>query len=620
MSGAQLSILILLAATVALFLWGRWRHDVVALASLIVCAVTELVPGTEAFSGFGHPAVITVICVLVLSGGLQATGAIDAVARTLLPRSAGIVPASMSLVVLAVVFSAFMNNVGALALLMPIAIQTADRFHLPPGRLLMPLAFGSILGGMTTLIGTPPNLIVAGFRVELTGRTFEMFDYSPVGVLVALAGLVFIGVAARFLVPARERTGVKGFETGAYFTEARVPEGSPAVGMTIGNAEASLAEADALIIGIVRGDRRIPAPSRFREIHTDDIVLIEAEPKALASVLSVLGLRFEEGVRQQIAAQKEAASAKRADGTEEPRVPETGAEADGVEGLKSEEITLTELAVLPNADIVGRSATGIGLRSRYGINLLAVSRQGRRSTARLRTLPIKVGDVLLMQGTPEAIADFAARFGCVPLAERALRVPEPGKAYAATAIMVAAIGLAASGLLAPTIAFAGGVLLFLVFGIVSPRVVYQSVDWPVVVLLGALIPVAGAMASTGAADLIANILLEQLAQGRPIIALAVVLVVSMTLSDFMNNAATAAVMCPIAIGTAEQLGASADPFLMAVAVGSSCAFLTPVGHQNNTLILGPGGFRFGDYWKLGLPLEVIVLSVAVPLILTVWPL
>lgn len=619
MSVDQVSILVVLAATVVLFLWGRWRHDVVALASLVVCAVAGLVPGADVFSGFSHPAVITVICVLVLSRGLQATGAIDAVARTLLPRSAGVVPASVSLVILAAVLSAFMNNVGALALLMPIAIQMADRFGLPPGKLLMPLAFGSILGGMTTLIGTPPNLIVAGFRAELTGQSFDMFDYSPVGVLVALAGLVLIGIAAKLLVPARERTGVKGFETGAYFTEARVPEGSPAVGMTIGRAEESLAEADALIIGIVRGDRRFPAPSRYREIHADDILLIEAEPKALASVLSVLGLRFEEGIRQHIAARKEAANLVSADAAGEAHVRASSAKADSA-ALRSDAITLTELAVLPNADIAGRSATAIRLRSRYGINLLAVSRQGRRSTARLRTLGIKVGDVLLMQGTSEAIADFAARFGCVPLAERELRVPAPGKAYAATAIMVGAIGLAAAGLLAPAIAFAGGVLLFLLLGIVSPRIVYQSVDWPVVVLLGALIPVAGAMASTGAADLIANFLLEGLAQGRPVVALVVMLVVSMTLSDFMNNAATAAVMCPIAIGTADQLGASADPFLMAVAVGASCAFLTPVGHQNNTLILGPGGFHFGDYWRLGLPLEIVVVAVGVPVILTVWPL
>lgn len=568
-----------------------------ALAALLACVGLGLVDQGAAFSGFGHPAVITVVCVLVLGAGLKAAGTMDVVVRYLMPASA---PPAVTLVVLltmAAALSAFMNNVGALALLMPVALKLADRQGVPPGKVLMPLAFGSILGGMTTLIGTPPNLIVAGFREQLTGRSFAMFDFSPVGVAVAAAGLALIVLLARWLVPSRARDSAQGFVTGHYLTEARVPEASAAVGMTLAQVEQALADGDAIVIGLIRGERRLPAPSRYREVRSGDILLLRAEPEKLSDALATLKLELEEAVRD-----------------EQGEIDKQG------RVLKSDEVELTEVAVLPNAELAGRSATDVRLRTRYGINLLAVSRQGRSPVGRLRNIRIKTGDVLLLQGTRGAIAEFDSRYGCVPLAERSLNLEPSRRALTAAIVLLGAIALTVSGLAAPATAFAAGVLLYLALGVVSVREVYHTVDWPVIVLLGALIPVAGAMESTGAADLIASVLLETFAQGRPVIALVLILVLSMTLSDFMNNAATAAVMCPIAIGTAARLGASADPFLMAVAVGASCAFLTPIGHQNNTLILGPGGFRFGDYWRLGLPLEIVVIAVGVPMILWIWPL
>ena len=235
-------------------------------------------------------------------------------------------------------------------------------------------------------------------------------------------------------------------------------------------------------------------------------------------------------------------------------------------------------------------------------------------------MPIKPGDLLLMQGPPDAISEFAADNGCVPLAERELRIPNKRKAWLSVGIMTFSVGLAAFGVLPAAISFALGVLASMALRTVPPRGVYEAVDWPVVVLLAALIPVAGAMQTTGTADLIARVLLENVAQGHAVVGLSLILVVTMFLSDLMNNAATAAVMCPIALGTASALGVNPDSFLMAVAIGASCAFLTPIGHQNNTLILGPGGFRFGDYWRLGLPLEILVAAVSIPLLLLVWPL
>ncbi|MDO8838381.1 MAG: SLC13 family permease [Parvibaculum sp.] len=624
MTQDQAVILAILAGTVAMFVWGRWRHDMVALASLLACVLTGLVPSVSAFAGFGHPAVITVACVLILSSGLQQSGAVDVLTRIALPQSAGALTTIAALTGLAAVLSAFMNNVGALALLMPVAVQVAAKQNLPPGKVLMPLAFGSILGGMTTLIGTPPNLIVSGFRNQTDAGSFAMFDFAPVGLAVAAVGVIFVVIFSRWLVPVRERAGTEGFETGAYLTEARVTEKSKAKGMTLREIDKVLEEADAQVIGLVRDEVRIPAPSPFREIVRGDILVIEAEPEGLVSALSALGLKLEEDVRN--TGKEEAEEGDEVgDDTESKDVGNDPADDEDPKdkrrkAIQSDDVILMELAVLPDSAFVGRSATDVRLRTRYDINLLAVSRQGQRSMARLRTMTIQPGDVLLMQGRPETLNEFASQFGCVPLAERALRIPEPRQALTASGIMAAAVGGAAFGLVPAAVSFAGGVLASMVFRVISPRTIYNAVDWPVIVLLGALIPVAGAMATTGAADLIARVMLETLAQGHAVIALTLILVVTMTLSDFMNNAATAAVMCPVAIGTADQLGASADPFLMAVAVGASCAFLTPIGHQNNTLILGPGGFGFGDYWRLGLPLELIVIAVGVPMLLLVWPL
>ncbi len=614
MTTDQLQILAILLATVAMFLWGRWRHDMVALGALLACILAGLVPPANAFAGFGHPAVITVACVLVLSRGLQASGAVDALTRNLLPAKAGPTLSITALTALGALLSAFMNNVGALALLMPVAIQVARRVELPPGRVLMPLAFGSILGGMTTLIGTPPNLIVSAFRAQTGAGTFAMFDYAPVGLAVAVAGVGLIALVGWRLVPTRGGTGIEGFESGAYITEARVPEGSKAEGRTLKEIDAELERNDAQVIGLVRNEVRVNAPSPGRRVRAGDILVVEAEAEALATSLSGLGLKLEE-------AQPRATSPEpvpESDAT--PERDDTGPDDPDARREGSDEVVLMELVVLPASPIAGRSASDLLLRSRYGLNLLAVSRQGHRSVARLRSLRIAAGDVLLMQGQPDALTEFAGNSGCLPLAERELRIPDRRKAVIASSIMVAAIAGAAFGLLPAAVSFAAGVLLSMAMRTVPPRAVYAAIDWPVIVLLAALIPVAGAMESTGTADLIARFLLDSLAQGNAVLGLGIMLVVTMMLSDVMNNAATAAVMCPIAIGAAAQLGVNADPFLMAVAVGASCAFLTPIGHQNNTLILGPGGFRFGDYWRLGLLVEIVVVAVSIPLLLRFWPL
>jgi di/tricarboxylate transporter len=600
MSPNQVIILVLLAATVGMFLWGKWRHDMVAMGALLACVMTGLVPREGTFAGFGHPAVITVACVLVLSRALQVTGAVDFLTRKLIPTGRGPTLTIAVLSGLAALLSAFMNNVGALALLMPVAIQIARKQGLPPGRVLMPLAFGSILGGMTTMIGTPPNLIVSGFRAEAKGSGFAMFDYSPVGLLVAGCGVLFVALVGWRLVPSRERAGVEGFDTGAYITEARVGKDSKAAGKTLREIGPLLEAADAQVIGMVREDFGVTMPNVGHVIREGDILVIECEPDTLANAISSLGLELEQAKRVKNKENNEGDTEEKKSGPEE--------------------IALIELTVRPETALVGRSATDILLRSRYGINLLAMSRKGKRSVRRLRSVKIRAGDVLLLQGQAEAIYGFASEYGCIPLAERDIRIPDKRAAIAATIIMAAAVGGAAVGLLPAAISFAAGVLAVMALKVMPLRNIFESIDWPVIVLLGALIPVAGAMETTGAADLVAQALVGTFATGSPVIALTLILIVTMTLSDFMNNAATAAVMCPIAISTAALFQVSPDSFLMAVAIGASCAFLTPIGHQNNTLILGPGGLRFGDYWRLGLPLEILVIVLAIPSLLVFWPL
>ncbi|WP_305664964.1 SLC13 family permease [Frigidibacter sp.] len=625
----QILISLILVATLGLFLWGRFRHDVVALASLMACVLAGVVPADTAFTGFGHPAVITVACVLVLSQGLQNTGAVDWLARSVLPRNAGRTVSLVALMGLGAALSGFMNNVGAMALLMPIAVQLSGRLNLTPGQILMPLAFGTILGGMTTLVGTPPNLIVSGFRREAGGAPFQMFDFAPVGVAVAVLGVLFVALVGWRLVPARKPAGGAGFDTGSYMTEVRIPAKSKAVGLTLRAFEHEIEASGAQIVTIVRNEVRMTAPHGGRIIRENDVLMLLADVGALAEALSVFGIKLEEQKPAADKAKKGQAEEQAAEvsealtdvapgearGEEDAEVAEAKASAE-----RDEEIVLRELAVLPSSTIVGRSASDLKLRTRFGLNLLAVSRAHQPPRSRLRELKLQSGDLLLMQGPAEVMSDFINESGCVPLGERELRIPDKRMAIIAGAIMLIAVLVVTLGLLPAAAAFALALLATMLAKTVPLRQIYTSIDWPVVVLLAALIPVAGAMQTTGAADLLSRFLVENIAQGNAIAALAVVLIVTMTLSDVMNNAATAAVLCPVALGIASTLGVNPDSFLMAVAIGSSCAFLTPIGHQNNTLILGPGGFRFGDYWKLGLPLELLVIVVSLPLLLVVWPL
>ncbi len=591
MTYEQAAIFSILVGVMALFIWGRWRHDIVAVIALIAAVILGVVPYREAFLGLGHPATVTVAMVLIISRALSNSGAIDLIAGhvTLSAKRLSLHLAALS--GLGAGLSTVMNNVGALALLMPVAIEAAHKAKQSPAVVLMPLSFGSILGGLVTMIGTPPNIIIASFRGKATGAPFGMFDFTPVGAAVALAGLAFIAAVGWRLIPHERRQKLSSrelFDLEDYVSEARVTEESRAVGKTVHEIEALAEDIDAAVVGVIRKGRPGLSMARREPVQAGDLLIIEASPEAIGKFITGLALEV------------------------------VGVEGSKTNLLRSDDVVLMEAVVPPRSRIERRSADAARLRRRFGVTLLAVSRQGRPIRERLTKLPLKAGDVLLLQGDPDRLPDAIKAIGCLPLAERGLQPGKRRQAGLCVAIFAAAIASATAGLLPFPIALSLAALLMVVLMIVPPREIYESVDWPVIVLLGAMIPVGEALETTGATQLIAGGILSVTVS--PALVLALLMIVTMTLSDVMNNAATAVVTAPIAMGIAASLGVSADPFLMAVAVGASCAFLTPIGHQNNMLIMGPGGYHFGDYWRVGLPLEVIIVAVGLPMILWVWPL
>jgi di/tricarboxylate transporter len=581
---------VLLAALI-MFVTERWRYDLVALLALLAATLTGVVPVDGAFTGFAHPAVITVAAVLVVSRGLRNSGLVDLIATGLLRIGNHLVLQLGALTGVVALLSAFMNNVGALALLLPAAIRMARNSGRPASIFLMPIAFASLLGGMTTLIGTPPNIIVAAFRAKAGSPPFGMFDFSPVGVGVAICGLFFITLVGWRLIPSRQGQPSREelFQIKDYLSEVRVPEESKLIGKALGELE-SIAESNVSIVGLVRGESKIAAPSRWRQLEPGDILVVEGDSESLQAFIDKAKLEL------------------------------AGTKKDEIEALRSDEVGITEAIVKPGSSLEGNTAWTLGLHWRYGVNLLGVARHGARIKGRLKNIQFQAGDILLLQGATESLQQALPALGCLPLAERGLRLGFPRRVLFAVMIFAAALTAAALGVVPVQIGFVGAAVAMVIAGILSLRDAYDSIDWPIIVLLGAMIPVGQALETTGSADLIASGILRFASYTSPAITLAVVLVGTMFLSDLVNNAAAAVLMSPIAIGIANGMGASADPFLMSVAIGASCAFLTPIGHQSNALVMAPGGYKFGDYWPMGLPLEIIIATVSIPLILYFWPL
>ncbi len=615
MTGEQLIVFGVLAATLVLFVWNRWRYDLVALAALLACALTGVVPPEEVFAGLGHPAVISVAAVLVLSRGLLNAGVVDSVARRLMQvgeRPWAQVAALTGIVALS---SGFMNNVGALALFMPVAIWMSRQSGRSPSYLLMPLAFGSLLGGTLTLIGTPPNLIIAGYRAEAGEAPFGMFAFLPVGAAVTVAGVLFIALLGWRLVPRRQEQEGNGdlFEISAYLTEVRVPEGCKYAGRTLHALIGAVQdEADVQVIALIRGDERQRMPSTYEVLREGDILLVEADSDSLKALLDVTGVELAADVEEQEnRARDEQEAAEQA--VEQEKAEKNHKSRHG-------ELTLAEAIVSPGSMLVGTSASGLDLRERHGVNVLAVARQGQRLRQRLGEIRFAAGDILLLQAREDALQSTLNSLGCLPLASRGLSITTPRNVLLASAVFAITLATIAFGLLPAATALVTGALVMILVGLIPVGRIYESIDMPVIVLVAAMLPVGQALETSGGSQLIADALLS-VGQSLPAAAtLALLMVAVMLISNVVNNAAAAVLAAPVAISLARGMDASVDPFLMAVAIGASCAFLTPIGHQSNTLVMAPGGYRFGDYWRLGLPLSILVVLCAVPTILWIWPL
>jgi di/tricarboxylate transporter len=568
-------LFVLLFFVFVFLIWGRWRYDLVAFCALLIALLTGLVPTNQAFSGFGHPAVVIIAMVLIISRGLSNSGAIELLARFVLSGTRKLAAHITIMSSLAAVLSALMNNVAALALLMPVDLQAASKAGRSPSLSLMPLSFASILGGMITLIGTPPNIVIAEFRNDSLGAPFRMFDFAPVGIACAAVGVAFVALIGWRLLPTdnqKKESGRDLFDLADYIAELKVAVDSPAIGKKVRELDDDAKKNDVEILGLVRKGRRMPGLARMVEVQAGDLLVVEANPENIESALGAMGLEYV--------------------GT-------------GVNMLKEAHLSLSEV-VVPET-------------YRYGVALVGVSRQGNRFRENVRQLVIKPGDVLLLLGSDERLRDATNRLKFLPLQHRGQRVIQRRKAWLAVGLFSAAILAASVGAVYLPIALGCVAGAYIFLNIVPIQDVYESVEWPVIVLLGSMIPIGAALQTTGGTALIAEGIVDLSAGYSPVLVLTLLMIVTMTLSDVMNNTATAVIAAPIALEIAARLNVNPDPFLMAVAVAASSAFLTPIGHKNNTLIMGPGGYKFGDYWRMGLPLEILVIAVAVPMILWVWP-
>ncbi|MBO1073763.1 SLC13 family permease [Roseomonas marmotae] len=587
----QAIVFAILAAMVVLFIWNRFRYDLVALLGLLVALACGVVPADKAFIGFSDQIVVIIASALVLSAAVGKSSLTGRMVRRVEPRLRSTSARVGALATAVTLLSTLMKNIGALAILLPVAIQVGRRSGTPASALLMPMAFGSLAGGLVTMIGTSPNIIVARIRGEITGEPFGMFDFTPVGVGIVVATLVYLPIAWRLLPRGRrdQASAPEVFEVAPYLSEAVLPAESPMANKTVAELEA-LGEGDVAVTAITREGGRRYIPAGHWTLFPDDLLTLRSEPRALKDFIAEAGLQL------------------------------SGATKPPVKDLSTADVTLMEVVVMPESLLVGQSPQRLRLREAHGVNLLAISRRGEPVAARLSRVRFRAGDVLALQGDAGQMPETLRELGCLPLMDRSVGLGAPRKDILPFVLLALAMGAVAFNLLPVTVAFFAAAVLAVLLRILTLQEAYQAIDVPILVLLACLIPISDAVNTTGGAELIAGWLAKVAVTLPPTGAMALVLLAAMLLTPFLNNAATALIMAPIAASMASQLGLRPDPFLMAVAIGCASDFLTPIGHQCNTLVLGPGGYRFGDYWRLGLPLSLLIVVISTLLIPVFWPL
>jgi di/tricarboxylate transporter len=585
----QIFIFGLLGAVLAMLVWGKVRYDLVAFGALIVAVLGGAITAEDAFSGFGHEATIIVALVLVISRAMINAGAVELIAQYVVSASR---PLPMHITIMSVTgaaMSAVINNVAAIVILMSLDMEAAKKAGRSPSLSLMPLSYATIFGGMITLIGTPSNIVIAQFRERALGEPFRMFDFAPVGIVCAVVGIAFVATIGWRLIPQRsERTRPSMTESDLFIAEARVPEKSPAIGKTPADLYELGDEHDVTLLGLVRRGKRLPGFAAATEMKKGDFLVLEGDPKSIEAFVGAAKLALSKQELQ--------------------------------EGITDKTMSLMEVIVPEGSRAIGRNVHEMRLRYRRGISLLGISRGGKRFRERVEKLAIRQGDVLLLFGPVDLLSDAADWLGTLPLADRSHTVIQRRKALLAIGIFIAAVATSVIGWVPLSIALAAVVALYAIVNIVTPSDVYGAVEWPIIVLLGSLIPLGTAFEDAGGTQLITGAIIGW-SGGLPAWAiLAIVMAVTMILSDFLNSIVTVLIAAPIGVSVAQSLGVSPDPFLMGVAVAGTCGLLTPIGHKNNAIIMGPGGYSFGDYWRLGAPLELLVIAIGVPTILFFWPL
>lgn len=579
----------IISISIALFIWNRWRFDIVALVALFASVLVGIVPADKAFSGFADPVVVTVACILVISTAISRSGFIDLALRVMSRFEKSPDLQVFVLCFMIVCVGAFMNNIGALAIFLPIAMSFARKIGRNPSELLMPMAFASLLSGLLTLIGTPPNLVISTIRKDFVGEPYAMFDFTPVGIGICAIGLLYLTFSWRLLPKDRRGQPLpeERFSIEDYVSEATVQEESSFIGKTIREIEQTI-EGDIYIVGLLRSGFRTLVPSGRLKIRAGDVLVIKSDPVTLKGIVDTGKLTL------------------------------TGSKETEEVSITSDDVGIAEAVIMAGSELIGSTPREMQLRRRFAVNLLAVRQSNARRQVRLHNVRFEEGDVIVLQGSLDSMTETLGELGCLPLAERNLQLGRPKVLFMPALIMAAAVALSVFNILPLSIAFLGGVILIALLRIMRPNEIYSSIDISIIVLLGALIPVTQAMQTTGGAELIAGAI-SGLTGGMSLYGvLTIVMIATMLVTPFLNNAATVLLMAPIAANMAENMNVDIDAFLMTVAVGASCDFLTPVGHQSNTLVMGPGGYKFTDYWRLGLPLSVLVVALGVPTIIWVW--
>ncbi len=591
MNGEQALLFAVLSLVLAGLLWGRYRHDLVAACGLFAAVILGLVPERDAFAGLSHPAVIIVALALIASRAIENSGALSLLIRPLLEGRVTVPSHIMAAGGLGALLSAFINNVAALAILMPVDLDAAKRAKRTPALTLMPLSFATILGGMVTLIGTPPNIIASQFRADRLGEAYEMFDFTPVGLAVALVGLAYMAFVGWRLVPASPDGAALKESVEQFMAEVSISKDSIVVGKVLAELDPQAEANDVIMSSVVRGGTVLRSV-RYTPLEVGDMLSIEGPVDGIAAFIKELNLQ--------------------------PASTRTNSEQQ--ELAHSHDISVVQAVVRADSVLAGRTAAAVQLRSRFEVTLLGVSRQSQIFRRDLKARILEPGDMLLFCGSDSALKLAVEALRLIPVSSADVSRPSVSKVLLAIVPFAMAIAAATFGLLAFSIGLAIAVISYAISGLIPAREFYSQIEWPAVVMLACLLPLGMAFDKVGGTSVIAEAVLS-LTQGQhAVVALVVLMVVSMTLSDVLNSVATMVIAAPLAITLALKLGVNPDTFLMGATIAASCSFLTPIGHKNNTLILGPGGYRFSDYWRVGLPLEILVLAVAVPALLIVWPL